>query len=96
MPVSSEAAPEHEEQEQAEIETPQVRRPTRERREPAWHSDYSMESNRENGIGKLMKNNEEGELCSVYTEKEFFTIDYPPRYSYSEYLRFYLSVMGRV
>lgn len=45
MPVSSEAAPEHEEQEQAEIETPQVRRPTRERREPAWHSDYSMESN---------------------------------------------------
>ncbi|KAG5627068.1 hypothetical protein H5410_012286 [Solanum commersonii] len=51
---------------------------------------------RENGIGKLMKNNEEGELCSVYTEKEFVTIDYPPRYSYSEYLRFHLSVMGRV
>ncbi|TMW94958.1 hypothetical protein EJD97_009565 [Solanum chilense] len=56
-----------------------------------------VQKKRENGIGKLMKNNEEEEeLCSVYTENEFVTIDYPLRYSFSEYLRFYLSVMVRV
>ncbi|KAL3846133.1 hypothetical protein ACJIZ3_003536 [Penstemon smallii] len=42
---SSEAAPEHEEQEQVELTTPQVRRSTREIRQPAWHSDYIMEGN---------------------------------------------------
>uniref|UniRef100_A0A2N9IBB7 Integrase catalytic domain-containing protein n=1 Tax=Fagus sylvatica TaxID=28930 RepID=A0A2N9IBB7_FAGSY len=45
VPDSSEAASEHEEQEQAEFATPQVRRSTRERREPAWHSEYIMEGN---------------------------------------------------
>ena len=40
---SSEAAPEHEEQEPVEI--PEVHRSTRERRPPAWHSDYVTESN---------------------------------------------------
>ena len=43
--TSSEAAPEHEEQEQIEYETPEVRRSTRERRPPAWHSEYIIESN---------------------------------------------------
>jgi hypothetical protein len=43
--TSSEAAPEHEEQEQIESETPEVRRSTRERRPPAWHSEYVTESN---------------------------------------------------
>ena len=45
VPDSSEAAPEHEDQEQAEFATPQVRRSTRERREPAWHSEYIIEGN---------------------------------------------------
>ncbi|KAG6743531.1 hypothetical protein POTOM_052230 [Populus tomentosa] len=43
--TSSEAVPEHEEQEQIESETPEVRRSTRERRPPAWHSEYVTESN---------------------------------------------------
>ncbi|KAG6763303.1 hypothetical protein POTOM_030717 [Populus tomentosa] len=43
--TSSKAAPEHEEQEQIESETPKVRRSTRERRPPAWHSEYVTESN---------------------------------------------------
>jgi len=43
--TSSEAIPEHEEQEQIESETLEVRRSTRERRPPAWHSEYVTESN---------------------------------------------------
>ncbi|KAG6790575.1 hypothetical protein POTOM_006732 [Populus tomentosa] len=43
--TSSKAVPEHEEQEQIESETPEVRRSTRERRPPAWHSEYVTESN---------------------------------------------------
>ena len=35
--TSSEAVPEHKEQEQMESETPEVRRSTRERRPPAWY-----------------------------------------------------------
>ncbi|KAH9659037.1 Integrase catalytic domain-containing protein [Citrus sinensis] len=42
---SSEAAPEHEEQELVESEAPEVRRSTRERRPPAWHSEYVTEIN---------------------------------------------------
>ncbi|KAH9667565.1 retrovirus-related pol polyprotein from transposon TNT 1-94-like protein [Citrus sinensis] len=42
---SSEAAPEHEEQELVESEAPKVRRSTRERRPPAWHSEYVTEIN---------------------------------------------------
>ena len=37
---SSEATPEHEEQEPVEFETPEVRRSTRERRPLTWHSEY--------------------------------------------------------
>jgi hypothetical protein len=43
--TSSEAAPEHEKQEQIESETPEVRRSTRERRPPAWHSECVTKSN---------------------------------------------------
>jgi hypothetical protein len=43
--ISSEDALEHEEQEQIESETPEVRRSTRERRPPAWHSEYVTKSN---------------------------------------------------
>jgi len=43
--TSSEAAPEHEEQEQIESETPEVRRSTHERRPPALHLEYVTESN---------------------------------------------------
>jgi len=43
--TSSEAALEHEEQEQIESKTPEVRRSTRERRPPVWHSEYVTESN---------------------------------------------------
>ncbi|KAH9671607.1 hypothetical protein KPL70_017434 [Citrus sinensis] len=42
---SSEAAPEHEEQEPVESEAPEVRRSTRERRPPTWHSEYVTEIN---------------------------------------------------
>ncbi|KAK9181573.1 hypothetical protein WN944_024711 [Citrus x changshan-huyou] len=42
---SSEAAPEHEEQEPVESEAPEIRRSTRERRPPAWHSEYITEIN---------------------------------------------------
>ena len=42
---SSEAAPEHEEQEPVESEAPEVRRSTRERRPPAWHSEYVTDIN---------------------------------------------------
>ncbi|KAH9678883.1 Integrase catalytic domain-containing protein [Citrus sinensis] len=42
---SSEAAPEHEEQESVESEAPEVRRSTRERRPPTWHSEYVTEIN---------------------------------------------------
>ncbi|KAH9670456.1 hypothetical protein KPL70_016992 [Citrus sinensis] len=42
---SSEAAPEHEEQEPVEFEAPEVRRSTRERRPPTWHSEYVTEIN---------------------------------------------------
>ncbi|KAH9781907.1 retrovirus-related pol polyprotein from transposon TNT 1-94-like protein [Citrus sinensis] len=42
---SSEAAPEHEEQEPVESEAPEVRRSTRERRSPTWHSEYVTEIN---------------------------------------------------
>ncbi|KAH9705857.1 hypothetical protein KPL70_012031 [Citrus sinensis] len=42
---SSEAAPEHEEQEPVESEALEVRRSTRERRPPAWHSEYITEIN---------------------------------------------------
>ncbi|KAH9689170.1 Integrase catalytic domain-containing protein [Citrus sinensis] len=41
----SEAAPEHEEQESVESESPEVRRSTRERRPPTWHSEYVTEIN---------------------------------------------------
>ena len=41
----SEAAPEHEEQEPVETEAPEVRRSTRERRPPTWHSEYVTEIN---------------------------------------------------
>lgn len=44
-PVSSEAAPEHKVQEPVESEAFEVRRSTRERRSPVWHSDYVTESN---------------------------------------------------
>ncbi|KAL5852379.1 hypothetical protein ACOSQ3_007497 [Xanthoceras sorbifolium] len=44
-PVSTEAAPEHEVQEPVESEALEVHRPTRERRPPAWHSEYVTESN---------------------------------------------------
>ena len=43
--TSFEAALEHEEQEQIESETPEVRWSTRERRPPAWHSEYVTKSN---------------------------------------------------
>ncbi|KAH9681068.1 hypothetical protein KPL71_026802 [Citrus sinensis] len=42
---SSEAAPENEEQEPVESEVPEVRRSTRERRPPTWHSEYVTEIN---------------------------------------------------
>ncbi|KAH9740957.1 hypothetical protein KPL70_002426 [Citrus sinensis] len=42
---SSEATPEHEEQEPVEFETPEVRRSTRERRLLAWYSEYVIEIN---------------------------------------------------
>ncbi|KAH9669265.1 hypothetical protein KPL70_021724 [Citrus sinensis] len=42
---SSEAAPEHEEQEPVESEAPEVRQSTRERRPLAWHSEYVTEIN---------------------------------------------------
>ena len=42
---SSEAAPEHEEQELVESEAPKVRRSTRRRRSPTWHSEYVTEIN---------------------------------------------------
>ena len=42
---SSEVAPEHEEQEPVESEAPEVHRSTRERRPPAWHSEYVIEIN---------------------------------------------------
>ncbi|KAH9726512.1 hypothetical protein KPL70_008282 [Citrus sinensis] len=42
---SSEVAPEHEEQEPVESEAPEVHRSTRERRPPAWHSEYVTEIN---------------------------------------------------
>ena len=42
---SSEATPEHEEQEPVEVEALEVHRSTCERRPPAWHSDYVTESN---------------------------------------------------
>ncbi|KAH9673800.1 hypothetical protein KPL70_018239 [Citrus sinensis] len=42
---SSEAAPEHEEQEPVESEAQEVRRSTRERRPPTWHSEYITEIN---------------------------------------------------
>ncbi|XP_024039432.1 gibberellin-regulated protein 14-like [Citrus clementina] len=42
---SSEAAPEHEEQEPIETETLEFRRSTRERRPPAWHSEYVTKIN---------------------------------------------------
>ncbi|KAH9672571.1 hypothetical protein KPL70_017783 [Citrus sinensis] len=42
---SSEAAPEHEEQEPIESEAPEARRSTRERRPPTWHSEYVTEIN---------------------------------------------------
>ena len=42
---SSEAASEHEEQEPVESEAPEVRRSTRERRPPTWHSEYVTEIN---------------------------------------------------
>ncbi|KAH9770304.1 hypothetical protein KPL71_012330 [Citrus sinensis] len=42
---SSEAAPEHEEQEPVEFEAPKVRRSTRKRRPPTWHSEYVTEIN---------------------------------------------------
>ena len=41
---SPEAAPGHEEQEPAESEATDDRRSTRERRPPAWHSEYVMEA----------------------------------------------------
>ena len=40
---SSEAAPEHEEQEPVESEAPEVRRSTHERRPPMWYSEYVIE-----------------------------------------------------
>ncbi|KAK0605571.1 hypothetical protein LWI29_028241 [Acer saccharum] len=43
--VSSEAEPEHETQVPNEPEAPEVRRSTRERRPPVWHSEYITESN---------------------------------------------------
>ena len=43
--TSFEVAPEHEEQEQIETETPEVRRSTRERTPPTWHSEYVTENN---------------------------------------------------
>ena len=43
--VSTEEAPEHEVQEPVESEALEVRRSTRERRPPAWHSEYITESN---------------------------------------------------
>jgi hypothetical protein len=43
--TSSEVAPEHEEEEQIESKTPKVRRSTHEKRPPAWHSEYVIESN---------------------------------------------------
>ncbi|KAH9700447.1 hypothetical protein KPL71_024696 [Citrus sinensis] len=42
---SSEAAPEHEEQEPVESKAPEVRQSTRERRPPTWHSEYVTEIN---------------------------------------------------
>ncbi|KAH9746316.1 hypothetical protein KPL70_004379 [Citrus sinensis] len=42
---SSEATPEHEEQELVESEAPEVRRSTRDRRLPVWHSEYVTEIN---------------------------------------------------
>ncbi|KAH9659090.1 Integrase catalytic domain-containing protein [Citrus sinensis] len=42
---SSEAAPEHEEQEPVEFEALEVRWSTRERRPPTWHSEYVTEIN---------------------------------------------------
>ncbi|KAH9689319.1 hypothetical protein KPL70_015447 [Citrus sinensis] len=42
---SSEAAPEHEEQEPIESEAPEVHRLTRERRPPTWHSKYVTKIN---------------------------------------------------
>ncbi|KAK0592765.1 hypothetical protein LWI29_024958 [Acer saccharum] len=43
--VSSEAEPEHETQVTDESEAPEVRRSTRERRPPVWHSEYVTKSN---------------------------------------------------
>ncbi|KAH9769282.1 hypothetical protein KPL71_011940 [Citrus sinensis] len=42
---SSDVAPEHEEQEPVDSETPEVRRSTRERRPPTWHSEYVTDIN---------------------------------------------------
>ena len=42
---SSEVAPEHEEQEPVESEASEVRRSIRERRLPAWHSEYVTKIN---------------------------------------------------
>ena len=42
---SSEGAPEHKEQELVESEALEVRRSTRERRPPTWHSEYVTEIN---------------------------------------------------
>ena len=42
---SSEATPEHEEQEPVEAKAPKVHWSTCERKPPAWHSDYVTESN---------------------------------------------------
>ena len=42
---SSEATPEHEEQEPVEVEAPEVHRSTREKKPSAWYSDYVTESN---------------------------------------------------
>ena len=42
---SFETAPEHEEQEPVEFEAPEIRRLTRERRPPTWHSEYVTEIN---------------------------------------------------
>ena len=42
---SSEAAPEHEEQEPVEFEAPEVCRLNRERQPPTWHSEYVTEIN---------------------------------------------------
>ena len=42
---SSEGAPKHEEQKSVESKAPKVRRSTRKRQLPVWHSDYVTEIN---------------------------------------------------